>query len=400
MKKILIGVTGSIAAYKVAELIRLLTQSGHEVRVVMTASATQFITPLTLQVLSGHKVRTALFDIDQEGEIDHISLARWADCILIAPCTANFIAKLTTGMADDLLSTLCLATQSPITLAPAMNQAMWHHPVTQANINQLTQHGIQIIAPASGEQACGEIGPGRMAEPTDIFNQIHQNHQPLLGKHLMITAGATIERIDPVRFLSNDSSGKMGLALAQAAYHMGAKVTLIAGKLHTPPPAYLNCITVESARDMLAAVMAQVDHADWFIATAAVADYGIDSPMPQKIKKQGDNNLTLTLSQNPDILQTVCQLKNAPFTVGFAAETEAVIDNARAKRLKKGADLICANDVSTRDMGFNSDDNAVTVIGEGWEKSLPKASKAQLAYDILLACIEYHTAHSATYRKP
>ncbi|PID67033.1 MAG: bifunctional phosphopantothenoylcysteine decarboxylase/phosphopantothenate--cysteine ligase CoaBC [Gammaproteobacteria bacterium] len=390
LKKILIGITGSIAAYKIADLTRLLKKSGHEVRVVMTKSATHIISPMTLQVLSHHEVRCDLFNHQDEAKIDHIALARWAEQIIIAPATAHFMAKLAHGLADDLLSTICLATDKPIAIAPAMNRLMWENSATQSNLSTLLARGFQLIEPEQGEQACGETGIGRMAEPQTIMAWLQQSDsKPLLGEKMVITAGPTIERIDPVRFISNDSSGKMGYALAEKAQALGAKVTLITGKTALSSPSGVTRIAVESAREMLAAVMQHIEDADWFIATAAVADYRLETPSEQKIKKQDDNGLTLKLVQNPDILASVCALPNPPFTVGFAAESENVIANGKQKRLKKGADLIAANDIAQKNIGFNSEDNAVTLIGENFQQSFEKMPKKQLAERLLLTGLEF-----------
>lgn len=393
LSNILIGVSGSIAAYKCAELVRLLKKQGHEVRVVMTASATQIITPMTLQVLSQNEVRVDLFNHEDEAKIDHIALARWPQQILIAPATANVLAKMAVGLADDLLTSICLATDAPVAVAPAMNRLMWDNPATQANVQTLLSRGCELIAPGAGEQACGEVGAGRMAEPQQIVDWLQQrqtqSHKPLAGKQLLITAGPTIERIDPVRFISNDSSGKMGYALAAAAHQLGAKVTLVSGKTALPPPAGVMLVKVESARQMLAAVLGHAKVADWFIATAAVSDYTLATPATQKLKKNDENGMTLALVQNPDILQTVCALPNKPFCIGFAAETENVLEYAAAKRLRKGADLIAANDVSNCDIGFNSDENAVTLIGEDYQKDFTQMPKPTLALVLLNAINDY-----------
>lgn len=391
MKKILIGVTGSIAAYKIAELTRLLKKANYEVRIVMTQSATEIITPMTLQVLSQNDVRCDLFSHEDEAKIDHIALARWADQIIIAPITANFMAKMACGLADDLLSTICLATDKPIAIAPAMNRLMWEHSATQENLNTLLSRGIQVIQPDSGEQACGEIGIGRMAEPQTIVEWLENTDnrkQYLSGKKIVITAGATVERIDPVRFISNDSSGKMGYALAEKAQQFGAEVILVSGKTILPTPIGVTRIDIESAEEMLSAVMDNIANADWFIATAAVSDYRVENPASKKMKKQGDDGLTLKLVQNPDILASVCALPNPPFTLGFAAETDNVIEYAKQKRLKKSVDLIAANDVSQQAIGFNSNDNAVTLIGENFQQAFPIMPKKALAEQLLLACIQ------------
>ncbi len=391
MKKILIGVTGSIAAYKIAELVRLLKKENAEVRVVMTQSATEIITPMTLQVLSQNAVRVDLFSHEDEEKIDHIALARWADQIIIAPATANMLAKMAVGLADDLLSTICLATDVPIAVAPAMNRLMWAHPATQKNVEILIARGVEMIAPEAGEQACGETGAGRMAEPENILNWLHEkddkNTLPLAGKRLLITAGPTLERIDPVRYITNDSSGKMGYALAEAGRDLGAAVTLITGKTALTPPTGIHVIAIQSAQQMYAAVMEDVDSCDWFIAAAAVSDYRVAEPAQQKMKKQGDKGLTLTLVQNPDILRAVCKRDNKPLCIGFAAETENVLELAKAKRLRKRADFIIANDVSNAAIGFNADDNAVTLIGEDVEKHFPVMPKKKLAKQLLLALL-------------
>ncbi len=389
-KKVLIGVTGSIAAYKIAELTRLLKKADYDVRIVMTQSATKIITPMTLQVLSQNDVRCDLFSHEDEAKIDHIALARWADQIIIAPITANFMAKMACGLADDLLSTICLATDRPIAIAPAMNRLMWENSATQKNLDTLLSRGIKLIEPDSGEQACGEVGIGRMAEPQTILQWLQATDKPLClsGKKIIITAGATVERIDPVRFISNDSSGKMGYALAEKAQQFGADVILVSGKSNLHTPIGVTRIDVESAEQMLSAVMNNITDADWFIATAAVSDYRVENPATQKMKKQGDDGLTLKLVQNPDILASVCALPNPPFTLGFAAETDNVIEYAKQKRIKKGADLIAANDVSQQAIGFNSNDNAVTLIGENFEHSFPTMPKKMLAEELLLTCIQ------------
>lgn len=390
MQKILIGVTGSIAAYKVAELIRLLKKSNHQVRVVMTTAATQIITPMTLQVLSQYPVRTELFDHENEAKIDHIALARWPDKIIIAPATANFMAKAAAGIADDLLTTICLATDAPIAIAPAMNRLMWENSATQANLHTLRQRGYQLIAPDNGEQACGEVGIGRMVSPETLASYLSTTiNRVLTDKHLVITAGPTIERIDPVPYLSNDSSGKMGYALATAAIKLGAKVTLISGKTTLTPPHGVNFINVESAQSMYDHVMHHIDKADWFIATAAVADYYVKNPSQQKLKKHNHDKLTLILEKNPDILASVCALPNRPFCLGFAAETEQVVKYAKQKRLKKGVDLIAANDVSDKCIGFNSNNNAITLIGDNYQQDFPMMDKQQLAMQLLVACLDY-----------
>ena len=374
-KKILIGVTGGIAAYKSADLVRRLKELECEVRVVMTAAAKTFITPLTLQAVSGHEAVSGM---------DHIELARWADFILVAPASANFIARLAHGFADDLLATLCLATQAPIAIAPAMNRYMWLNPITQANIQRLRSHQIHIFGPAEGEQACGEVGPGRMLEPQLLIDlmvlQFHSHE--LAGKKMVITAGPTQEAIDPVRYLSNRSSGKMGHALAYAASRMGAAVTLILGPSNLLPPIGVECIKVINAQQMYAAVLQHLTDCDIFIGAAAVADYSMAEIAEQKIKKSSDT-LTLTLKRNPDILATVAALTHRPITIGFAAETENVIEQAKVKLKEKKLDMIIANLVGAN-QGFDCDHAMVTVIhSNGDTQTLPLAPKWVLATQLM-----------------
>lgn len=384
MQNILLGITGSIAAYKTPELVRQLKKTGADVRVVLTSAAAEIVSPMTLQVLSQHEVRQDLFSHEDEAKIDHISLARFADAVLIAPATANFLSKLAHGLCDDLLTTLCVATQAPIYLAPAMNQAMWANPIVQENVAKLKAHGVHFLGPDSGFQACGETGQGRMLAPEAIVAALCKQtakNQPLKGKHILITAGATIERIDPVRYLTNDSSGKMGCALAKAAHDLGAQVTLVLGKVSVPPPADVHCVEALSADAMLEAVLTHVKTADWFIAAAAVADYKVAEVASQKIKKSGQG-LTLSLIENPDILREVCALPDKPLTIGFAAETDALLENARSKRLRKGADFIVANPVGAG-KGFFQDDNEAVLISEQQEVVFEKMSKSALAYALL-----------------
>ncbi|MBT4160426.1 MAG: bifunctional phosphopantothenoylcysteine decarboxylase/phosphopantothenate--cysteine ligase CoaBC [Gammaproteobacteria bacterium] len=380
-KRILLGVTGGIAAYKSAELIRRLQDEGADVRVVMTKGSKEFITPLTLQALSGHAVHQDLLDTDTESVMGHIELARWADLIVVAPATADFVARLVAGRSDDLLTAVCLAANSPIAVAPAMNQAMWSNAATQTNIMTLKQTGCLILDPDEGLQACGETGVGRLMDVPDLVTAIAGQFQTgeLQGRKVVITAGPTREAIDPVRYISNHSSGKQGYALAESAIEAGAKVVLVTGPTHLANPDRVEVIDVESACDMLDAVMAEIDDADIFIGVAAVSDFRPLNSSEQKIKKQGDNDLTLQLVQNPDILQTVAMSKDRPFTVGFAAETEAVVENARKKLAKKKLDMIIANNVADRAIGFNSDDNETIVITNQSEESLPKMSKTVLS---------------------
>lgn len=379
-KRILLGVTGGIAAYKSAELVRLLRRAGVEVRVVMTQAAGEFITPMTLQALSGHPVRQALFDPAHEAAMGHIELARWAEQVVVAPASADFIARLAAGMADDLLATLCLATTAPILLAPAMNHRMWLAAATQENVQRLTGRGVRIIGPASGEQACGENGPGRMVEPEEIVAVLTRTPPsgPLAGVAVTVTAGPTREALDPVRFISNRSSGKMGFAVAAAAAAAGAKVRLVAGPVNLPTPRGAARIDVESAAQMLSASLA--DPGQIFIACAAVADYRPAAQASEKIKK-GEETQSLALQRNEDIVATVAALPNRPFTVGFAAETEKLEEHARAKLLHKRLDLVAANWVGAKagGAGFDSAENALELFWPGGHRSLERGDKAQLA---------------------
>jgi phosphopantothenoylcysteine decarboxylase/phosphopantothenate--cysteine ligase len=384
-KHIVLGISGGIAAYKSAELTRLLKGAGAEVRVIMTPSATEFITPLTLQALSGNPVHQHLLDAEAEAGMGHIELAKWADLVLIAPASANLMARLSSGQGDDLLTTVCLATDAPICLAPAMNQAMWRDTGTQANAENLISRGIKLFGPGVGEQACGDTGPGRMLEPEEIVmhaaNQFETGN--LTGKTIYITAGPTREALDPVRYISNHSSGKMGYALAEAAVEAGAKVKLISGPVNIPAPERVELIKVESAEQMLSASTESLSDCDIFIAAAAVADYRPTAVSEHKIKKGSEEIMELHLVKNPDIVATVAGSSPKPFTIGFAAETKDVLNYARGKLERKGLDLIIANDVSRTDIGFNSDDNAVTVISRQDTLALPQASKRQLAVRLI-----------------
>ena len=383
-KRILLGVTGGIAAYKSAELIRCLQGAGAEVRVILTAGGAQFITPLTLQALSGKPVHQDLLDPKAEAAMGHIELARWADLVLIAPASADFIARLNLGRADDLLTTTCLATTAPIAIAPAMNQAMWLSESTQKNLADLELRKTNIFGPSEGPQACGDIGPGRMLEANELAAlsaNLFQTGQ-LSGKKVVITAGPTREAIDPVRYISNHSSGKMGFALAEAACEAGAQVTLITGPVHLDTPERISRIDVVSARDMYTASLEHGKNADIFIATAAVADYTPSKPELEKIKKS-DDFVAIQLTKNPDIVAKIAQLKPKPFTVGFAAETNNMIEHAEKKITSKNLDMIIANDVSRKDIGFNSDDNAVTAIWIGGKQELAMANKRQIAKQLL-----------------
>ncbi|MBD3618608.1 MAG: bifunctional phosphopantothenoylcysteine decarboxylase/phosphopantothenate--cysteine ligase CoaBC [Chromatiales bacterium] len=382
-KHILLGVTGGIAAYKAAELTRRLRQAGAEVRVAMTAAAQGFVTPLTFQALSGHPVHTDLMDPEAEAAMGHIELARWADAVLIAPCTADFMARLVQGEADDLLATLCLATRAPLALAPAMNPQMWAHPATQANREALATRGVTLLGPAAGEMACGETGEGRMLEPEALLAGLAGLFETgrLAGRRVVVTAGPTREPIDPVRYISNRSSGRMGFAVAEAAAEAGAEVVLVAGPVALETPARVERIDVETAAQMQAAVMAAIPGADVFIGAAAVADYRVDAVAGQKIKKTGEH-LALELVRNPDILAGVAALASRPFVVGFAAETEQLLAHARDKLVRKGLDLIAANAVG-EGLGFDTEDNALELLWADGQHSLPRASKTQLARELV-----------------
>lgn len=390
-KNVLLGVSGGIAAYKTPDLVRKLTALGANVRVVLTQSATHFVSPLALQAVSGNKVSSQLLDEEAEAGMGHIELARWADYFLVAPATANTIAKLSHGLADDLLSTLALATTAPLFVAPAMNQQMWAAPATSYNMNVITQRGAIILGPAAGEQACGDVGYGRMLEPEELADAVasfaqQQNAtstQALFHNiKIMITAGPTREAIDPVRYISNHSSGKMGFAIAKAAQQMGAEVTLVAGPVNLATPEKVTRIDVISAQDMLDGVHESIRGQDIFIACAAVADYKVDKISDQKMKKQGDN-LALSLMQNPDILKSVSFLPEPPFTVGFAAETQNLEIYAKSKLVKKKLNMIAANDVSNSDLGFNSDRNALIVLSRDNTQHLAPSSKYLLAIELL-----------------
>jgi phosphopantothenoylcysteine decarboxylase/phosphopantothenate--cysteine ligase len=379
-KRILLGVTGGIAAYKSADLVRRLQDAGAEVRVAMTRAATEFITPLTMQALSGKPVHLDLLDTEAEAAMGHIELARWADLVVIAPASADFIAKLAHGQADDLLTATCLATAAPVAVAPAMNQGMWAKASTCENIATLESRGFAMLGVGEGSQACGDIGPGRMQEPLTIVAAVEALFKTgkLAGRKVVITAGPTREALDPVRFLSNHSSGKMGYALAEAAAEAGAETLLISGPTNLPAPERVRLISVTSARDMLAAALEAADGCDLFIGCAAVADYRPGSEEPLKIKKS-DDILTLTLVKNPDIVATVAGLPHRPFTVGFAAETHDLEAHASRKLAEKKLDAIIANDVSRSDIGFNSEDNQVLLITDDTREALPLLGKGQLA---------------------
>jgi phosphopantothenoylcysteine decarboxylase/phosphopantothenate--cysteine ligase len=386
-KRILLGITGGIAAYKTAELVRELRKAKAEVRVVMTTAAQEFITPLTLQALSGNPVHYSMLDPEAEAGMGHIELARWADIILVAPATADFIARLTHGMGNDLLTTLCLASNAPLAICPAMNQAMWRDEMTQANLRRLIElkgKKFHSFGTADGEQACGDIGPGRMLEPRLIAEHCAKlfTSNSLAGLDIVITAGPTREAIDPVRFISNHSSGKMGYALAEAARDAGARVTIISGPVRLAAPDKITIIQVESASDMLEASLEQQKNCSIFIAAAAVADYRPLQVAQQKIKKAGEK-MQLTLVKNPDIVATIAQLEDKPFVVGFAAETENIETYARGKLASKNLNMIIANDVSNADIGFNSDSNSVTVFWGENQQDFPFMSKSTLSHQLI-----------------
>ncbi|MGD8120292.1 bifunctional phosphopantothenoylcysteine decarboxylase/phosphopantothenate--cysteine ligase CoaBC [Vibrio sp. TRT 2004] len=391
-KKILLGISGGIAAYKCAELTRRLIERGAQVQVVMTNAAKEFITPLTMQAVSGRPVSDSLLDPAAEASMGHIELAKWADLVLLAPATADLIARMSAGMGNDLLTTLVLATDSPIAVSPAMNQQMYRNIATQENIATLERRGMHIWGPAAGEQACGDVGPGRMLEPMQLVGLCEQffAEKPLKGQSVVITAGPTREAIDPVRYISNHSSGKMGFALAQAAHALGAKVTLIAGPVSLATPTGVERIDVDSAQSMYDAAMQHATTNDVFIGCAAVADYRPATIAEQKIKKTDDSDqMTINMIKNPDIIASVAALtENRPFTVGFAAETQDVESYARGKLVKKNLDLICANDVSVEGQGFNSNNNAITVYWKDGKQSLTLASKQQIAHQIMMTIAE------------
>ncbi len=383
-KKIIVGISGGIAAYKSAELVRGLIKAGAEVQVVMTKAAQEFITPLTMQALSGNSVHTELLDEEAEAGMGHIQLAKWADLIIIAPASANTISKIACGAGEDLLSTLCLAASAPLVIAPAMNQEMWHQSATQANLQTLIGRGVLQWGPASGQQACGDVGLGRMLEADELVERAksHFKTGSLAGKTVTVTAGPTREAIDPVRYISNHSSGKMGYALAEAAAEAGALVKLISGPTGLQAPTNCDLIAVESAADMLSASLDQ-SGCDLFIAAAAVADYTPQKVSSNKIKKSSEK-MTIELEKTQDIVATISALEQRPFVVGFAAETQNLAEYARNKLERKKLDLIIGNDVSQQGIGFNSDDNAVTLFWrDGREETLDQRSKTQLARELI-----------------
>ncbi len=386
-KKILLGISGGIAAYKCAELTRRLIERGAQVQVVMTNAAKEFITPLTMQAVSGRPVSDSLLDPAAEASMGHIELAKWADLVLLAPATADLIARMTAGMGNDLLTTLLLATDAPVAVSPAMNQQMYSHPATQENIATLKRRGCEIWGPAAGEQACGDVGMGRMLEPMQLVHRCEDFFQPkpLAGCSVLITAGPTREAIDPVRYITNHSSGKMGYALAEAAAKQGATVTLISGPVSLATPNKVNRIDVDSAQQMFDAVSANAAQHDIFISCAAVADYRPETIADQKLKKvDGKDDMTIQMVKNPDIVASVASMSEGrPFTVGFAAETQDVEKYARGKLERKNLDMICANDVSVEGQGFNSSSNELHLYWKDGDKSLPLDSKDTLGFQIL-----------------
>lgn len=394
-KRILVGVTGGIAAYKAADLIRRLRDAGAETRVVMTRSAAEFITPLTLQAVSGHPVYQQLLDTEAEAGMGHIELARWADAILVAPASANFIARLAQGRADDLLSAICLAAAVPVAVAPAMNQQMWANAATQENLRTLRGRNVHIFGPAAGEQACGEVGPGRMLEPLELVTRVGDLFATgeLDGLKIIVTAGPTWEAIDPVRGITNRSSGKMGYAVAAAAAEAGAQVVLVSGPTVLPDPPRVHTKRVVSAQEMYDAVHAQLDGAQIFIGVAAVADYRLAQPATSKIKKTAEH-LTLELVRNPDILAAVARRRPRLYTVGFAAETDDAENHARAKLSAKGIDLVAANRVGGG-FGFEADDNELLLVDRAGAARLERAPKSALARRLIHEiALRYHAEKS------
>ena len=397
--RVLLGVTGGIAAYKAPELVRRLAERGAEVQVVMSRAAMQFVSPLTFQAVSGHRVRTDLWDEEAEAAMGHIELARWADVVVVAPATANFLGSLANGLAFDLLTTLCLATTAPVVIAPAMNQAMWAHPAVQANRAALEARGVRLLGPTTGEQACGETGEGRMLEPAEIAAAVLADPtlaraQPLGGLRIVITAGPTREAIDPVRYITNRSSGKMGYAVAAAAHEAGATVVLVSGPVALPAPLGVRRIDVETAEQMYRAVHEEIVGAEIFIACAAVSDYRPRAQSQQKIKRTA-NEMRLDLVRCPDTLASIAALPKPPFTVGFAAETENVARHAREKLIKKGVDMIAANRVGPA-CGFDKETNALDVFWHGGEAELVENSKAVLARQLITLIAERFQAPRLT----
>jgi phosphopantothenoylcysteine decarboxylase/phosphopantothenate--cysteine ligase len=402
-QNIILGVTGGIAAYKAPELVRRLTERGASVQVVMTASAREFVTETTLQAVSGRAVRHNLWDKEAEAAMGHIELARWADLVLIAPITAEVMSRLAAGSAGDLLTTLCLATEAPLVIAPAMNHVMWSNPAVQANRKTLEERGIRILGPAVGDQACGETGPGRMLQPEEIVAEVirpsivattEQSQRPLRGRTVMVTAGPTREEIDPVRYISNRSSGKMGYAIAEAALVAGARVKLISGPVALTSPDGVEVVHIETAEQLFAAAHEHIDGVDIFIAAATVADYRPAAKESRKIKKK-QSEMTVRLVKAPDTLASIAKLKNGPFAVGFAAETDKLRDYALGKLESKQLDMIVANQVGAG-KGFDRDDNAVEVFWNGGEKAIPLAAKTEVASQLVdLIAKHYNSRHES-----
>ena len=397
-RRIVLGVAGGIAAYKSADLVRRLRDRDFEVRVVMTAAAREFVAPLTFQALSSNPVHCELLDEQAEAGMGHIELARWADLVLVAPATADVVARIAHGFADDLLTTVCLATTAPVVLAPAMNQQMWQAGATRANVLALLDRGVAMLGPGAGDQACGEVGPGRMLEPEEIADRVAARFGggALADLRVLVTAGPTREALDPVRFLTNHSSGKMGYAVAAAAAEAGARVSLVSGPTALPAPSGVERIEVTSAEEMYTEVMARAARCDLFIAAAAVADYRPARYAGRKIKK-GDGPATLDLVRTPDIVAGVAAMDDRPFTVGFAAETESMQANAEDKLARKGLDMIAANRVGLPDRGFASERNALTVLWrDGGSRELGLAPKAELARSLIgLVAERYRAEHPA-----
>lgn len=386
---ILMGITGGIAAAKASLLASRLTKAGFDVHVVMTANATRFVQPLTFRSLTGNRVVTDMFDEPGEWDVRHVSLAKKARLAVVCPATANFLGKLANGIADDMLTTTLLASRAPLVIAPAMNDAMWAHPAVQDNVRKLASRGAVFAGPVSGRLACGTEGLGRMAEPDDIFEVVRhvylgKGRPSLSGRRILVSAGPTVEPIDPIRFIANRSSGKMGCAVAMAAAARGAEVTLVLGPSEVHEPLGVRTIRVETAEQMLSALLAHFDGSDSFIATAAVSDYRAKDRSASKLKKDGSGGLELKLEENPDILKTLSMRKGTKLMVGFAAETDDAVENARAKYIKKGLDLIAVNEVGAKNQPFGSDDNLITLLsGDGEPESLPRMGKAEIAHIIL-----------------
>ena len=396
--RILLGISGGIAAYKAPALVRHLLARNTEVVPVLTPNAVRFVSPTALQAVANQRPRTELWDDEAEAAMGHIELARWADAVVVAPATANLIARLAAGMADDLLTTLCLATTAPIFVAPAMNVRMWEHPATERNLDRLRGDGVTVLGPGEGEQACGEFGPGRMLEPDEIADAvIAQLGTPrsLAGVRVLVTAGPTREFLDPVRFISNRSSGRQGFAFAEAAHHAGAEVTLVSGPVHLPTPAGVDRVDVVSAQEMKDVVIGRASGSDIFVSVAAVADYRPHQVHEQKLKKsqQPSDEFRMALKENEDIVGSIADVVPRPFVVGFAAETENALDYARQKRERKRMDAIVVNDVSDPSIGFDSGDNAVTLIHSGGEVALGKMPKRAIAQRLVSEIAALYAAH-------